>query len=109
MPDYHAISTCEYQQDNFITATLEITEVLVRFYISNSHSISVEEMAKNCLCVIYVSEALRSETLECLTSIGGSTILHSFRDRIYNRTSFYLAGPRMLDTALDLCSEAFKL
>jgi glutamate formiminotransferase len=70
-------------------------------------------MKKNStLCIIYVSEASNTSNLDALKlSIGSCSLLHSFRDVTYNRTSFFLAGqyPDVRASALELCRAAFQL
>ena len=75
-------------------------------------------MRKNStLCIIYVSEASNTSNLDALKlSIaqkdnGNCSLLHSFRDVTYNRTSFFLAGnyPDVRASALELCRAAFQL
>lgn len=66
-------------------------------------------------CIVYVSEAANVSVLEKLsqTLLGcdHSWLLHSFRDTVYNRTSFYIAGDSLpvQNAALNLCKEAFSL
>jgi len=82
---------------------------------------------KFTLCIIYVSEAVREPVLDIISStvqipcIERSTttsslrsrcfLLHSFRDIIYNRTSFYIAGDSaaVKESALSLCRKAFEM
>ena len=80
-------------------------------------------MRKNStLCIIYVSEASNTSNLDALKQSlqspkfggrgeGNSSLLHSFRDVTYNRTSFFLAGqyPDVRASALELCRAAFQL
>eukprot|EP01035_Chromulina_nebulosa_P037056 gene37056-49998_t len=75
-------------------------------------------MRKNStLCIIYVSEASNTSNLDALKlsiaqkAKGNCSLLHSFRDVTYNRTSFFLAGnyTDVRASALELCRAAFQL
>ena len=46
------------------------------------------------LCIIYVSEGLKTNVIKQLTdrASSGGPLVHSFVDAIYGRTSFYLMG-----------------
>ena len=61
------------------------------------------------LCIVYVSEAVRSSIISRFSSLVSPCLVHSFVDSQYNRTGFYLMHPNKLslvDNALLLCREA---
>ena len=61
------------------------------------------------LCTVYVSEAVRATVVSSLKAIVGRSLVHSFPDVEYNRTSFYLldsSGARLQESALRLCEAA---
>ncbi len=77
------------------------------------HHFTFDMNKSACLCIVYVSEALHSPTVEKLTEFLGVKLLHSFRDETYNRTSFYFADrletEELVVTAVDFCKLAFSL
>eukprot|EP01031_Cornospumella_fuschlensis_P025515 gene25515-30805_t len=61
------------------------------------------------MCVVYVSEALSNLILGQLKATIRTNCIHSFSDAVYNRTSFYLAGPNLVERACLLCETAYEL
>ena len=61
------------------------------------------------LCTVYVSEAAKVGFINSLKSKVSSSLVHSFPDKEYNRTSFYLMSKSfssLEDDAMLLCTEA---
>ena len=64
------------------------------------------------LCIVYVSSA-KTSILHRLGEVAGHRLVHSFKDAVYNRTSFYLLQPfpaavedSIAEDAWRLCNEA---
>ena len=75
-------------------------------------------MSKLSLCIVYISEAIKTPVLDILYSrfnnegsSVGYFLLHSFKDVQYNRTSFYIAGitPSVVEAVRKFCADAFLL
>eukprot|EP01031_Cornospumella_fuschlensis_P026196 gene26196-31633_t len=64
---------------------------------------------KAAVCIVYVSEALSNLILDQLKATICTNCIHSFSDSVYNRTSFYLAGPNLVEKACLLCETAYEL
>lgn len=67
--------------------------------------------AGTVLCTVYVSDASRGAFISSLKALVGRSLVHSFPDLEYNRTSFYLmdsSGSRLQDSALRICEAAIS-
>jgi glutamate formiminotransferase len=64
------------------------------------------------LVIIYVSEGLKLpcfQTLKSQFSSKTALLAHSFKDVVYNRTSFYFVGHDMLSSIYGICNELFSI
>ena len=63
------------------------------------------------LCIVYVSEGSREAICNSLlqsAEIQSAVLAHSFRDVVYNRTSFFFVGEEVASSAFEFCKVAFQ-
>eukprot|EP01041_Mallomonas_annulata_P005432 gene5432-10896_t len=100
-------------QKHFVTVAFFGTKYVQKCSQQNNSTMATTIATKaTCLCIVYVSDGLRGEVIQRLRWTGSNKdnciLAHYFQDSTYNRTSFYLLGPKNVDVALDLCSEAIS-